>query len=167
MQLSHLVNSESEMLELGKYLGEAVTPGSLIFLEGELGAGKTTLARGFLRGLGYTRHVKSPTYTIVECYDEGRMPVYHFDLYRLGSPQDHDSVGFRDYLDDCSLFLLEWPECGEGFLPTPDTVISISSNFSSRKLSFSAFSHTGKALITRAQSWLSSQDKQKKKSQES
>ena len=86
------------------------------------------------------------------------MPVYHFDLYRLGIPQDLESVGFRDYLDSLSLFIVEWPECGEGCLPTPDAVISIASKPSSRKLSFKAFSHTGLALIKHAQAWLPSQD---------
>jgi tRNA threonylcarbamoyladenosine biosynthesis protein TsaE len=97
----------------------------IVYLRGDLGAGKTTLARGFLRGLGYVGRVKSPTYTLVETYKVGDARVFHFDLYRLVDPEELDYIGFRDYVDGRSILLIEWPEHGLGVLPPEDLRIEM------------------------------------------
>ncbi len=98
---------------------------SLIFLHGELGAGKTTLVRGFLRAAGYNGAVKSPTYTLVEEYSIADRKIFHFDLYRVVDPEELEWIGIRDYFDQDCVCFIEWPEMGQGFLPKPDLVIKL------------------------------------------
>ena len=122
------INTEEEMLVLGKHLTSIIQPGMLVFLHGELGAGKTTLTRGFLRALGYEGAVKSPTYTLVETYLFDSKNVHHFDLYRMKDPQEVIWMGLRDYIEPASICFIEWPEKGGEYLPEAN--ISIHINFS-------------------------------------
>lgn len=118
-----LANAEATEA-LGAQLAQAITPG-IIYLNGDLGAGKTTLARGFMRGLGHTGKVRSPTYTLVEPYELETCRVYHMDLYRLADAEELEWLGLRDMLAEAALLLVEWPERGSGFLPSADLTIDL------------------------------------------
>jgi tRNA threonylcarbamoyladenosine biosynthesis protein TsaE len=109
----------------GARLAACCKTGLLVCLRGELGAGKTTLVRGMLRGLGHTGAVKSPTYTLVESYRFDGLAVHHLDLYRLGDPGELEWLGIRDLLGDGALCLVEWPERGAGVLPPPDLELQL------------------------------------------
>lgn len=132
------VPNESAMRQLGQQIANSLvnTPGNIIYLYGELGAGKTTLVRSILQALGVTGRIKSPTYTLVEPYDLGDRTAYHFDLYRLADPQELEFLGIRDYVSDNAILLVEWPERGEGVLPQADVNIRISYAGSGRKVVF-------------------------------
>lgn len=111
---------EAETLAFGEQLAKRIADPSVIYLSGELGAGKTTFSRGFLRGRGHNGSVKSPTYTIVEPYESlPDMPVFHLDLYRLGSADELAYLGLEDYLGREAVLLIEWPERALSHLPLP------------------------------------------------
>ena len=114
-----VTGSEPELEAVGSALAKSLNFGDIIFLEGELGSGKTTVSRGILRGFGYRGIAASPTYTLLELYELMGHRVAHFDLYRIAAAKDLDGIGFRDYLDGQTICLIEWPENGAEFLPTP------------------------------------------------
>jgi tRNA threonylcarbamoyladenosine biosynthesis protein TsaE len=128
-ELTTIVASDvAAMRSIGAALADALSKLDVpivIALEGELGAGKTTLVGGVLNALGFRGHVRSPTYTLIEPYELGDRSVYHLDLYRLTDPREVDPLGLRDLLQPRSVFLIEWPERGEGFLPPADLTISL------------------------------------------
>ena len=140
---------EAGMEEAGRQLGQALLQGGVVFLEGTLGAGKTTFSRGFIRGLGHTGAVKSPTYTLVEPYELGEVTVYHFDLYRLRDPEELELMGIRDYFTPAARVLVEWPEKGQGLLPEPDIHLTITVVPQGRHLEFTALSTRGQAALAR------------------
>lgn len=142
----HLAD-ERAMEAFGARLARHAVAPLVIFLRGDLGAGKTTLVRGFLRGCGHRDAVRSPTYTLVEPYQLAGGNYYHFDLYRLGDPEELEFLGIRDYLDGSGVALFEWPERGEGILPPADLVIAIRYRVDGRDLEVSAYSPPGEALL--------------------
>ena len=119
------VPDESAMLALGKRLAREAKPGDLIYLQGDLGAGKTTITRGFLKALGITYSVKSPTFTLVEVYELDDFYVFHFDLYRITDPKELSQIGLSDYLTEDAICLIEWPEKAAGYLPEPTQYCTI------------------------------------------
>ena len=127
---------------LGAQLAQAVSPG-IIYLNGDLGAGKTTLARGLLRALGHSGKVRSPTYTLVEPYTLAACQVYHLDLYRLADAEELEWLGLRDMLADPALLLVEWPERGSGYLPAADLAINLEFSGDGRVASLVATSPAG------------------------
>ena len=117
MKSSYQIKTADDMEALGAELAALIMPGAILLLKGELGAGKTTLVRGFLRALGHQGAVKSPTYTIVEPYELTDVCVHHFDLYRLHDFSELEAMGFQDYLTSDAICLIEWPELVAAHLP--------------------------------------------------
>lgn len=113
------------MAEFGGKLAKESKRGDLIFLEGTLGAGKTTLIRGFLRALGVQGAIKSPSFALIEPYETNELAIFHFDLYRIKSPKELLDLGLSDYLTDDAICLIEWPEKGKGILPKPNKYCTI------------------------------------------
>lgn len=141
------LNEELATEKLAAQFAAQCTKRTVIFLNGDLGAGKTTFSRGFLQGLGYSGRVKSPTYTLVEPYEIADWRIFHFDLYRLSDPEELEYIGIRDYFEQDCLCLIEWPEKGTGLLAEADLEISIEFSGSGRRLIVEAKSDYGRDIL--------------------
>jgi tRNA threonylcarbamoyladenosine biosynthesis protein TsaE len=148
--LHEFLPAEADTLALGAELARATEPGMVIYLRGDLGSGKTTLARGLLRGLGYTGRVKSPTFTLVEAYKFSRLYLYHFDFYRFEDPRELLDAGFEEYFGDGVLCLIEWPEKASG-LPAADVDIHLEASGAGRAVELRAGTEAGRTCLERLQ----------------
>jgi tRNA threonylcarbamoyladenosine biosynthesis protein TsaE len=145
--MTKFLPAESDTLAFGAALAPILRPGMVITLSGELGAGKTTLARGILRGLGYDGRVKSPSFALLEPYNLSRLYLYHFDFYRFGDPRELGEAGLREYFNPESVCLVEWPEKAAGVLPAADLRIRMKVDRSGRLLEMDADTETGRRCI--------------------
>jgi tRNA threonylcarbamoyladenosine biosynthesis protein TsaE len=138
---------EAATLAVGSALAHGLSPGLVVYLRGELGAGKTTLARGVLRGLGYAGRVRSPTYTLVEVYELSRLHLHHFDFYRFRDPREWIDAGFRESFNGANVSLIEWPEKAAGSVPPADVEITLEPSGSGRNASFISNSLAGQKCL--------------------
>ncbi len=144
-----LLADESATLAAGAKLSQGALANLVIFLHGDLGAGKTTFTRGFLQGLGFKGKVKSPTYTLVEPYTFNDLIVYHFDLYRFIDEEEWEAAGFREYFNASSICLIEWPEKAGYLLPEPDIHVHLIHDALQRKIQFSANTLQGEQCLAK------------------
>jgi tRNA threonylcarbamoyladenosine biosynthesis protein TsaE len=147
-QLSFHAPDADAQEALGRALATALGGQGVVYLQGDLGAGKTTLTRGILRGYGHAGNVKSPTYTLVEPYELDHITAHHFDLYRLTDPEELELLGIRDYCRPDTLSIIEWPDRGQPFLPPADLTITIRVDTDGRELEFVAHNEKGEAVLT-------------------
>lgn len=138
--LPFLLKAEKDTEAFGAKLYSLLPDKCVIFLRGDLGAGKTTLVRGFMRAAGHAGVVKSPTYNIVEEYQLDQRLFFHFDLYRLSDPEELEWIGIFDYLQAESLCFVEWPDKGVGYLGEPDIILSLT--------------HTAQGCVLKVDKWL-------------
>ncbi len=150
-QLDIVLNTAEETEAFAAKFAEVVTPPCFIGLQGDLGAGKTTFARGFLHGLGYQGKVKSPTYTILEPYQLGKLTVHHFDLYRLADPDELELIGAHEMFSENCINLIEWPEQGEGWLPEMDLRLRIDYLEQARQFCVYATTERGGCILDKLQ----------------
>ena len=144
-----LIRDDEEMRRFGARLIDACEHGGVITLSGDLGTGKTTLVRGALQARGVVSGVRSPTYTLVEYYPFADFAVAHFDLYRLGDPEELEYLGYRDYLNPQTLCLIEWPQRAAGYLQAVDLAIELDYDPAGRRLQTVAASDWGSELVSR------------------
>lgn len=145
--LTIFADNEKVQEQVGAALALQLVDGLIIHLNGNLGAGKTTLVRGMLRALGHIGAVKSPTYTLIEPYEIGGKKINHFDLYRLADPEELEYLGIRDMLAEHSVMLFEWPDLGVGVVPKADLDINIEYHSDGRKLSLVGHTEVGLGVI--------------------
>jgi len=149
---SFFANEVDDTAQLARDLAQAVSSqlptDAVIYLNGDLGAGKTTFSRYFIQSLGHSGSVKSPTYTLVEPYPiDNDRTCYHFDLYRLANPEELEFIGARDYFNETDVCLVEWPEKAEDYLPAADWICEFSHHESGRNLTITAASDKGNKLM--------------------
>ena len=150
-RLTRFLAAEADTLALGAALAPGLQPGMVVYLCGDLGSGKTTLARGILRALGITESIKSPTFTLVEPYTISSLYLYHFDFYRFTRSDEWVDAGLREYFNSESVCLIEWPEKAGGELPAPDLRIEIDIDGSGRSVTIMANTEAGRHCLTRVQ----------------
>ncbi|MBI3222476.1 MAG: tRNA (adenosine(37)-N6)-threonylcarbamoyltransferase complex ATPase subunit type 1 TsaE [Nitrosomonadales bacterium] len=148
-RISIELSDESATLALAQRLAAQLKPGMVIYLHGDLGAGKTTLVRGILNALGYGGRVKSPTYTLVEPYQAGGLDLRHFDLYRMNDEEEWEAAGFRDEFNGRNIFFIEWPEKALGLIPEADVAIDFEILPQGRRASMRSNTKLGQACLTR------------------
>lgn len=147
MKLEKILADEEETVAIGKAIGRGLGGKGSVFLKGDLGTGKTTLCRGILRAMHHEGAVKSPTFTLVEPYDLAEGQVFHFDLYRLSSPDELEYIGVDDYFANNNLCLVEWPERAIDHLPNADLLIELFVAGRSRRIKVVANSEHGKQVV--------------------
>lgn len=148
MRIEKEVYGEEAMVKLGEVFSSSLVNGGVVYFDGDLGMGKTTLVRGILHGLGYVGPVKSPTYTIVEPYDVDELSAFHFDLYRVIDPEELEYMGIRDYFSKNNLCLIEWANMGLGVLADADVVVSLAFISGGRRVSFEAKTEKGRMALS-------------------
>ncbi len=148
-QLSRFLPAEVDTLAFGAALAPCLRGGMVVYLCGELGAGKTTLARGILRGLGYTGTVKSPSFALVESYNLSRLYLYHFDFYRFTDPRELEEAGFREAFNPDAVCLVEWPENAAGMIPPADLKLEVTVLGSGRTVEIGSGTEAGRICLAR------------------
>lgn len=152
-QSRHYLADESATAALGAALARALQPGLVIYLHGDLGAGKTALTRSMIHALGYAGTVKSPTYTLAEPYrvrlDGQSATIIHYDLYRMSSPEEFLDAGFREDFDGSNICIVEWPEKGDPVLPAPDVHVLLNVSGHGREVELQALSELGLSCLDR------------------
>ncbi|RKF14522.1 tRNA (adenosine(37)-N6)-threonylcarbamoyltransferase complex ATPase subunit type 1 TsaE [Alginatibacterium sediminis] len=149
MRTEYFLKDADETVAFGKIIASVCQRACTIYLHGDLGSGKTTLTRGIVQGKGHVGHVKSPTYTLVEPYQLSNWQVNHFDLYRLADPEELEFIGIRDYFGEQQLNIVEWPERGQGILPTADLEIELIYVEEQRRLEIWANTDVGKEILSK------------------
>jgi tRNA threonylcarbamoyladenosine biosynthesis protein TsaE len=151
LKVTRYLADENSTAHLGAEVAMVLHPGLVFYLVGDLGAGKTTLVRSVLRGLGFQGKVKSPTYTLVESYVVSSLNLYHFDLYRFADPDEWEDSGFRDYFNPQAICFVEWPEKAAGFLPPADVVIYLAIQGGGREVALEAVTEAGRQCLNQLQ----------------
>ena len=149
--ITRFLADEAATLALGAELAPCLHGGVVVYLSGELGAGKTTLARGILRAMGHAGRVKSPSFTLVEPYNLSRLYLYHFDFYRFTDPLEADDAGFREYFNPDAVCLVEWPEKAAEMLPRADLQVELKAAGSGRLAEIGSGTEAGRLCLERLQ----------------
>ena len=152
-EITRQLSDEAATIALATHLADAIAAQTVIFLQGDLGSGKTTFARALLRARGITGAIKSPTYTLLEPYRVANVDWCHCDLYRLGAPEELEMLGLRDYYAAGAVLLIEWPEQGQGYLPHADLLIKLSLAAQGRTCQAHAYSQKGAELLQVIREW--------------
>ncbi|WP_017443727.1 tRNA (adenosine(37)-N6)-threonylcarbamoyltransferase complex ATPase subunit type 1 TsaE [Gayadomonas joobiniege] len=147
MKIIKRLESSEQTVQYASQLSRVSQAPLVIFLTGDLGAGKTTFSRGFIQGLGFDGNVKSPTYTLVEPYQFADIEIYHFDLYRLSSPEELEFIGIEEYFTAKSITLIEWPDKGAGWLPQADIHVELMHDNNQRVVTLVAGTEIGQKIL--------------------